>query len=143
MIKKIELTDIDELSVICEEQLKDEAWSKQQLFESLTNENYICNMIFDQEIQSFIIALKSVDDINILLIATKEKYKRCGYATTLINQLQKIAQKENLSLSLEVKQSNTIAINLYKKLGFVEYYKRKNYYKDGTDAIIMFYNKNK
>ena len=39
---------------------------------------------------------------------------------------------------LEVNEHNAPAINFYKKLGFIETNKRKKYYKDGADAIIMF-----
>ena len=39
-------------------------------------------------------------------------------------------------INLEVNSKNFIAINLYKKFGFQQVGKRKNYYKDG-DAILF------
>ena len=38
---------------------------------------------------------------------------------------------------LEVRSSNTPAINLYKKAGFTNLSVRKKYYDDGEDAVVM------
>jgi ribosomal-protein-alanine N-acetyltransferase len=42
---------------------------------------------------------------------------------------------------LEVRESNYAAIKLYKKAGFIDLYKRKKYYRDGENAIVMVYSK--
>lgn len=41
------------------------------------------------------------------------------------------------SISLEVRVTNQRAISLYEKNGFKKAYIRKQYYHDGTDAILM------
>lgn len=42
-------------------------------------------------------------------------------------------------MTLEVRASNEIAQNLYRKYGFKAYGRRKGYYQDnGEDAIIMW-----
>ena len=38
---------------------------------------------------------------------------------------------------LEVRTTNAPAISLYKSLGFVPVYVRKNYYRSGEDAVVM------
>jgi len=38
---------------------------------------------------------------------------------------------------LEVRTTNVAAITLYKSLGFVPVYVRKNYYRSGEDAVVM------
>lgn len=62
-----------------------------------------------------------------------------GLGTELAEQLDEFGKKENLEfISLEVRQSNTAAFSLYKKCGFKEVGKRKNFYTKPTeDAIIM------
>ena len=45
-------------------------------------------------------------------------------------------EKNILNITLEVKETNYSAINLYNKLGFISKAVRKNYYKD-TDGILM------
>jgi ribosomal-protein-alanine N-acetyltransferase len=44
---------------------------------------------------------------------------------------------KDVILILEVRVSNSPAQNLYKKLGFFELQRRKAYYPDGEDAIVM------
>lgn len=51
----------------------------------------------------------------------------------LINKSKNIAS----SITLEVNTENEIAINLYKKYGFKNLGKRKNYYNNMFDAYIM------
>ena len=41
-------------------------------------------------------------------------------------------------VTLEVRKSNTVAINLYKQYNFKQIALRKNYYKNGEDAIFMY-----
>jgi ribosomal-protein-alanine N-acetyltransferase len=42
-------------------------------------------------------------------------------------------------VSLEVRESNRSAIGLYKKMEFAEIGKRKRYYENGEDALMMEY----
>jgi ribosomal-protein-alanine N-acetyltransferase len=46
------------------------------------------------------------------------------------------------SVSLEVRTSNTAAITLYEKFGFVVAGRRAAYYPNGEDALLMIYNLN-
>ena len=59
-------------------------------------------------------------------------------ATKLIQKVEDLAKELNIkNVSLEVSDKNITAYLLYKKLGFIERRVRKNYYKDGTNAIEM------
>ena len=42
-------------------------------------------------------------------------------------------------MSLEVRVSNLAAINLYQQMGFAEVGRRKRYYENGEDALMMEY----
>jgi ribosomal-protein-alanine N-acetyltransferase len=44
---------------------------------------------------------------------------------------------EHQEAFLEVRQSNKVAIELYKKFNFEQIYLRPNYYADGEHAIVM------
>ena len=72
------------------------------------------------------------DRIEIDYIIVEKEKRRYGIASSLINYLDKY----KCSITLEVNEKNISAINLYKKCGFKEVAKRKNYYKD-SDAILM------
>ena len=77
-------------------------------------------------------------DFNILNIATREEFKNKGVASALINFVFQLAkQRKFKSVWLEVRYSNNVAIDLYRKLGFQQLYIRKNYYSNGEDAIIF------
>ena len=48
-----------------------------------------------------------------------------------------IAGEQKKDLQLEVNQINQVARNLYDKYGFKQVGRRKNYYANGEDAILM------
>ena len=76
--------------------------------------------------------LDSIDVYEILAIATIKEYRNKGVAQGL---LDKIKTKD---IFLEVRESNQVAINFYKKNKFKEISIRKNYYsKPNENAIIM------
>ena len=52
----------------------------------------------------------------------------------LLEELKKLGVKK---LLLEVSESNIPAFRLYKNLGFLETGRRKGYYPDGSDAVLM------
>ena len=140
-IIKINKCDFEKLLVISFEQFKNESWSKEQYSAAFCDDNYILlGCYLEQDLKSFVVANESLDDVNILMLATSENDKREGYAKELIQYLQNYVKKHNKTLSLEVKENNLPAIGLYTKLDFKVVYMRKHYYKDGQNAIIMFYN---
>lgn len=82
------------------------------------------------------------DDAQITNIAVHQQYrgKKIGeklFGFALAYAFQRGAQK----LSLEVRPSNTVAKNMYRKFGLQEGGVRKNYYPDnGEDALVMWVN---
>ena len=64
-------------------------------------------------------------------------YRNKGIGNKLMMYFMELAKKlEVENITLEVRKSNNIAINLYKKYGFVEVAVRKYYYGD-EDGILM------
>mgnify|MGYP003307532663 CR=1 FL=1 len=71
-------------------------------------------------------------------IATHKDYRKMGIATKIIEKMvEKCAETSTSLLHLEVRESNESAINLYKKMGFVQDGFRKNYYNNKEHAILM------
>lgn len=72
-------------------------------------------------------------------IAVKRKYRKFGIGTNIVNELVNYSEIKSLNfLSLEVRKSNTPAINLYSNCGFEKVGNRKNFYTNPLeDAIIM------
>ena len=72
-------------------------------------------------------------------LAVLPEYRRMGIGEALVEALtEKLKEKENTCLALEVRASNDPAIALYHKLGFVQVGRRPNYYRNPKeDALIL------
>lgn len=142
-IKILTTNNAQQIYFISIEQFGEESWSLEQIQGSLESNTNVCvGVVVEGELVCYAIAQNSLDDVNLLLIATLEKQKQKGYAKALLTYLENVAKSENKTFSLEVKSTNTSAINLYQKFGFKTLHIRKKYYKDGADALIMFQQKN-
>jgi ribosomal-protein-alanine N-acetyltransferase len=75
---------------------------------------------------------------HVISIAISPFYRRSGAGERLlielIERLKKIGAKE---ITLEVRETNSAAIELYRKLGFFEKRKLSGYYPDGETALEM------
>jgi ribosomal-protein-alanine N-acetyltransferase len=79
-----------------------------------------------------------LDEAHIATIASHPRWRRCGLGLWLMLALLDAAIQRGAALStLEVRVGNTPARRLYEKLGFEEVGQRRNYYRDGEDALIM------
>ena len=137
-ISKLSIDSINELYEIYVEQFKNESWTLKQIQDSFNNKFVSFYGIYKNgELVSFASILTSIDDINLLDIATRENFKKRGYAKQLLCYIIGL-KKENQTISLEVKSKNKTAISLYEKFGFKTLNIRKKYYKDGDDALCMF-----
>lgn len=78
-----------------------------------------------------------MDELHILNIATHPDFRHKGVASGLIKHT--IAKNPQVRVAyLEVREGNSVALDMYRKLGFREIGKRKGYYDDtGEDAITM------
>lgn len=72
-------------------------------------------------------------------IAVHPDYRRLGMAKRLMDRLFERAVERGLTMiSLEVRESNYKAVNLYKAYGFTRVGRRKNYYQNpAEDALIL------
>ncbi len=80
-----------------------------------------------------------VDEGHISTIASQTGWRGQGVGELLLMTLLREAQRRNaIMATLEVRVSNAVAQNLYRKYGFTEVGRRKRYYQDnGEDALIM------
>lgn len=78
-------------------------------------------------------------EIEIYNIAVKPDFQNQGVGQKLINQIVDCtASLESRDIWLEVRESNTKAINFYEKNEFIKVYKRKNLYTNpNEDGIVM------
>ena len=136
MIRKLAINDVDYIEQIFnleKEIFKNSAFNRTYLDSLIKADNsFIYTYIIDNKVCGYLMVLDSIDVYEILAIATVKEYGNKGIAQEL---LDKIKTKD---IFLEVRESNQIAINFYKKNNFKEISIRKNYYSEPTEnAIIM------
>ena len=136
MLKKLTINDVDYIEQIFnleKDIFKNSAFSKESTENLVKADNsFIYAYFIDEKICGYLMVLDSIDVYEILAIATVEEYRNKGIAQKLLN---KIKTKD---IFLEVRESNQVAINFYKKNKFKEISIRKNYYSEPTEnAIIM------
>ena len=80
------------------------------------------------------------DEVTVNRLAVCHSYRRQGVGWLLLNHLiDDAVHLGATAATLEVRTTNTLALKLYEKLGFVSEGIRKGYYDDnGEDALIMW-----
>jgi len=78
-----------------------------------------------------------LDEAQINYFVVKQKFRKKGFGSYLMKYLIKKCEKLNLKkLLLEVSQSNLTAERFYRRFNFSTVGIRKNYYKDGSHALL-------
>ncbi len=139
-IKKMEEKDLPVVMQIEKESFAN-PWSKTLFLNEIKDDFYGVYFIAIKKgkICGYIGGWFILDELHITNLAVAKKYRKQGVATVLIKYLIKKARKGKISYALlEVRESNRAALKLYKKHGFVNIARRKNYYqKSKEDALIM------
>ena len=93
----------------------------------------------DETVVGYITYSVVLDEVQIANVATHPDYRRMSIGQKLLSHLFSESKAENMYvITLEVRESNEPAAKLYRKCGYVEVGRRKNYYKNPTeDAILM------
>ena len=76
-------------------------------------------------------------DAELLRICIRKKFRKKGFGKLLLKEIIEECKDRNYAkIFLEVSSENKPAIELYTGLGFYQVSIRKNYYEDGSDALI-------
>ncbi len=77
-------------------------------------------------------------DLHVLKVAVLTPWRRLGHARWLMELAEEHARlKGGETVTLEVRVSNLPAIALYESLGYERVGRRRRYYGDGEDALVM------
>ena len=113
-------------------------WSKKQWANEFKKEG---TKIFGILIKNFVIGIcvfqVVLDEAQINYFVINQKFREKGFGSYLMIFLIKKCEKLNLKkLLLEVSQSNVTAERFYSRFNFSTVGIRKNYYKDGSHALL-------
>lgn len=135
-IEKLTKEDIPQV-VLLEEEFLGETLGNEMFENELSNEN-ICFLTAKQnkKVLGYIGAYVIGEEIEILNFVVNGSFQRIGIGTMLFNDLLN-RYKAAKTVILEVREHNEKGINFYKKNKFNVISKRKHYYKDGEDALVM------
>ena len=117
-------------------------WSRHMLAEELENQ-CAAFLVAEDGVSGKVLGyaglLVMADEGYITNVAVFPEYRRSGVAAKLIEGFENFARGNRLAfLTLEVRPSNAAAIALYRRFGFQEVGRRKNYYDlPKEDALIL------
>jgi [ribosomal protein S18]-alanine N-acetyltransferase len=140
--------DLDEVMPLERRCFKD-PWTRHMYLSDLTGNNLATYLVLRapagvagqgerQELLAYGGFWLLLDEAHIATIAAHPRWRSCGLGLGLMLALLDAAILRGAAVStLEVRAGNTPARRLYEKLGFAEVGERRNYYRDGEDALIM------
>lgn len=141
-ITKMTNDDIDDVVAIEEEAYGEHHWSKSSFYDEMSNNlaHYYSAKTSDGELVGYAGTWHILDEGHITTIAVKKNYMRKHIGEAIIVKILEDCYDSGIKyLTLEVRVSNTPAINLYTKYGFNSLGTRKGYYQDNNeDALIMW-----
>ena len=135
-VKQINEEDID----LCYELDSDtiSLWSKRQWANEFKKKNiniiglYLSNLLIGICVFHLIL-----DEAQINYFVIKKRFRQKRFGSYLMNYLIEQCKKSNVNkLFLEVSQSNITAEKFYTRFDFFTVGIRKNYYRDGSDALL-------
>lgn len=93
----------------------------------------------DGRVVGMLVGWLIVDEIHIATIATHPDFRKQGIGKKLLSFALESAMDEGaISTFLEVREGNAIALEMYRKFGYIEDGRREGYYRDNDeDAILM------
>ncbi len=92
----------------------------------------------EPRIGGYLFAVSLYEEFHINKIATDRRLRQQGYGRTLLEDaLERARSVGSTAITLEVRISNAAARQFYKSYGFAEAYRRRAYYQDGEDALVL------
>ncbi len=141
IVRKMQESDLDRIVEI-ENSCFTTPWSKNSLFLEVTKNQLAKYSV--AEVDGLVVGYGGIwlilDEGHITNIAVDKEYRRLGVGKRLLEELISLCRKyEIMGMTLEVREDNEPAKELYKSYGFIENGRRPNYYQDvGKDAILMW-----
>ena len=113
-------------------------WSKEQWVNEFKKDGIkVFGLAFENLIIGIFVLQVVLDEAQINYFAVNKKFRNKGLGSHFMKYLIKICEELNLNrILLEVSQKNISAEKFYSRFDFFTVGVRRNYYKDGSDALL-------
>lgn len=139
-IKPLSTEELDQVLAIEAESFSN-PWAVATFIKELNN-NYAYYLVatVKEHVVGYLGSWLLCNEVHITTLAVREKYRRQGVATKLLEELVTGLEQECYDkVSLEVRASNHQAQKLYCEQGFMKVDIESDYYSDnGEDAVVMW-----
>ena len=113
-------------------------WSKKQWANELKKEDVkVFGLLLSNLLIGICVFQVVLDEAQINFFVVNQKYRGKGYGSYLMSYLIKECEKSSINrIFLEVSNTNITAEKFYSSFDFFTVGIRRNYYKDGSDALL-------
>ena len=114
-------------------------WTREHFLQEIASEiSFPLVATREENFIGYVCAASLFEEAQILDIAVAPSHRKKGVGEALLKRAVDIARERGAEvILLEVRESNTAAIKLYEKSGFLRYSTRKKYYEGKEDALLM------
>lgn len=140
-LRPLELSDLDAIERI-EKASYPTPWSRSMFTSELAkpSSHSLAAVTPEGELAGYLVLSRYVDAWHVMNVAVAPAHRRRGIASALLRRLFEITRDDaRRGYTLEVRVSNTAAIQLYERFDFRRCGVRRGYYTDNReDALIMW-----
>ena len=135
-VREVSPTDLPALAELERTAFGADAWSAEAIDAELSGDGRTSLVAEDADgVVGYAVTRTAGDVVDLHRVVVADRGRRQGVASRLVLGLT--GTTGGRRILLEVSASNEAAIALYRRLGFEEIDRRRAYYRDGSDALVM------
>lgn len=141
-IRLMSKEDVPQVYDIERHSFKNSSWTIDAFYHEIEQNNFARYFVmeYDSDIIGYLGLWVVIDQAQITTVAIDQRYRGYGLGQMLLQYVKQYASHTCDIMSLEVRVDNVVAQHVYENLGFQYGGKRKNYYGEGEDAMVMWVN---
>jgi ribosomal-protein-alanine N-acetyltransferase len=139
-IRRATVDDVAPVTLLEEELFPGDVWSLESVTEELTGPHRHAFVAVgdDDTVVGYVVAMQFDEVVDLHRIAVVPEVRRTGVARALLDAVLGAAARSGARrMLLEVSDGNEAALRFYAGVGFEEIDRRRAYYRDGTDALVL------
>jgi [ribosomal protein S18]-alanine N-acetyltransferase len=141
IVRRASAADVPDVTALEERLFGLDAWSAPSVAEELCGERRLALVAVDdaeEAMAGYAVTLLVGDSVDLQRIAVAPAYQRRGVARALLaTAMEEARGAGDEQMLAEVSDRNEGALAFYASEGFVEIDRRRGYYRDGSDALVL------